>query len=301
MVDLCFLGTGGSMPIPDRALASLYVRVNGRTLLIDCGENTQTGIRRCGWGFRCMDALLLTHYHGDHCGGLPGLLISLAKAGRTEPFDIFGCSGLKEILRGLCVIVPPLPYELRLHELREDCEFRAIGMRIRAFRLLHGVPCFGYRFDLERTPAFDPEKAKALRIPVALWSELKRGESVTVEERRVLPEEVLGDARRGISFLYATDTRPVQAIVDYGTDTELMILEGMYGDEKKRPQALKNKHMLFSEAARAAARAGTGRLILTHFSTSVEHPEEAIPAAREIFEHTDAAEDGMTVTLRYPP
>ena len=93
MLEFCTLGTGGTLPIPERALSSLYVRVNGQSLLIDCGEGTQVGIRRLGWGFRCLDGLLLTHYHGDHCTGLAGLLLSLEKAGRDQPFHIWGRKG----------------------------------------------------------------------------------------------------------------------------------------------------------------------------------------------------------------
>ena len=300
MIDLCTLGTGGTLPLPTRALASLYVRVNGRALLIDCGENTQTEIRRLGWGFRCIDAVLLTHYHGDHCSGLPGFLMSLGKAGRTEPLHLYGPTGLSQVLNGLCVIMPRQPYPIYLHEYAEPFAFRELGMDIRCFRLDHGVPCYGYRLSLPRSGAFQPEKAKALGVPVTLWKQLKAGETVTAEGRTVRPEDVTGGERPGISFVYATDTRPVDAIAEAGAGTQLMILEGMYGDASKKPQALKNKHMLYEEAAALAKRAGTERLLLTHFSTSVEEPEAFLPAAQAVFPETACACDGMTLTLRYP-
>ena len=135
MLEFCTLGTGGTLPIPERALSSLYVRVNGRSLLIDCGEGTQVGIRRLGWGFRCLDGMLLTHYHGDHCTGIAGLLLSLEKAGRDEPFHIWGPKGLKRVVEGLCVIVPPLSFAVMLHELPpEGGELELIGLKIRAWR-----------------------------------------------------------------------------------------------------------------------------------------------------------------------
>ena len=108
MLECCTLGTGGALPLPDRALASLYVRVGGRGLLIDCGEGTQVGIRKVGWGFRHIDGLLLTHFHGDHCGGVPGLLLSMTKAGREEPLHIYGPAGLRRIIDGLRVISRPM-------------------------------------------------------------------------------------------------------------------------------------------------------------------------------------------------
>ena len=122
MLELCTLGTGGTLPLPDRALSSLYVRQNGRAMLIDCGEGTQVGIRKLGWGFRCIEDVLLTHYHGDHCTGLAGLLLSLEKAGKTEALRIWGPKGLKRVVEGLCVIVPPLSYPVLLHELPPEGE-----------------------------------------------------------------------------------------------------------------------------------------------------------------------------------
>jgi len=302
MLDLCTLGTGGTLPIPDRALSSLYVRVNGQAMLVDCGEGTQVGIRRLGWGFKCLDGLCLTHYHGDHCTGLPGLLLSLEKAGREETFHIWGPRGLKRVVEGLCVIVPPLSYPVLLHELPpEGEELEIIGLKIRAFPVDHGgIPCVGYRISLARKAAFDPEKARALGVPMQEWKRLQSGEKVRVGWKTIHPEEVTGAERKGITCVFSTDTRPCETLRKQAKDADLLILEGMYGEEEKRPQALKNHHMMFTEAAEIAREAGAGALLLTHFSTSLEEPEAFLPAAREIFEKTWTAQDGMVVTLRYP-
>ena len=302
MLEFCTLGTGGTLPIPERALSSLYVRVNGRSMLIDCGEGTQVGIRRLGWGFRCLDGMLLTHYHGDHCTGIAGLLLSLEKAGRDEPFHIWGPKGLKRVVEGLCVIVPPLSFAVMLHELPpEGGELELIGLKIRAFPVNHGgIPCFGYRMILERGAVFDPEKATALGVPVQDWKRLQQGETVRYGMQKVRPEDVTGANRRGITLVFSTDTRPCETLEKNCAGADLLILEGMYGTEEKMPQALRNHHMLFAEAAEIARKAEAGGLLLTHFSTSMEMPEEFLPAAREIFERTWAAEDGLTVTMRYP-
>ena len=302
MLEFCTLGTGGTLPIPERALSSLYVRVNGRSLLIDCGEGTQVGIRRLGWGFRCLDGLLLTHYHGDHCTGLAGLLLSLEKAGRDQPFHIWGPKGLKRVVEGLCVIVPPLSYAVLLHELPpEGGETELIGLKIRAFPVDHGgIPCFGYRLTLERQAAFDPEKAKALGVPVPDWKRLQQGETVHLGLKKVRPEQVLGGRRKGITLVFSTDTRPCETLEKHARDADLLILEGMYGNEEKMPQALKNHHMIFAEAAEIARKAEAGALLLTHFSTSLEDPEAYLPEARNIFERTWTAKDGETVIMRYP-
>ena len=297
MLECCTLGTGGALPLPDRALSSLYVRVNGRRLLIDCGEGTQTGIRKLGWGFRCIDGLLITHYHGDHCSGVPGLLLSLDKAERTEPFHIWGPVGLKRIIDGLRVIAPALSFPVELHELHGGCEeFSMIGLNITAFQVNHGIPCYGYRLHLPRQGAFQPEKARALGVPMANWKDLQQG--ITVNG--VQPEDVLGAPRQGVSLLYATDTRPVPEIIHHGQGVDLMFLEGMYGDETKRPQALKNRHMLFAEAAELARQAQPKQLVLTHFSNCIDDPEEYLPNARSIFPETYAAADGQCFVLQYP-
>ncbi len=297
MLECCTLGTGGALPLPDRALSSLYVRVNGRSLLIDCGEGTQTGIRKLGWGFRCIDGMLITHYHGDHCSGIPGLLLSLDKAERKEPFHIWGPVGLKRIIDGLRVIAPVLGFPVELHEITGDgTEFSMIGLNITAFPVQHGIPCYGYRLHLPRQGAFQAEKAQALGVPMAHWKDLQQG--LTVGDVR--PEDVLGAPRKGVTLLYATDTRPVPEIAAFGQGADLMILEGMYGDENKRPQALKNKHMLFAEAAELARQAQPQQLALTHFSNCIDDPAEYLPLAQAIFPNTLAASDGQIFTLNYP-
>ena len=302
MLEFCMLGTGGTLPIPDRALSSVYVRVNGRGLLIDCGEGTQVGIRRLGWGFRCMDGLLLTHYHGDHCTGLAGLLLSLEKAGRDETFHIWGPKGLKRVVEGLCVIVPPLSYPVMLHEIPvPGGELEAVGLKIRAFPVDHGgIPCFGFRIHLPRGAEFDPDKANALGIPMQEWKRLQDGETVRTGSGTYTLQDVAGRERKGITLVFSTDTRPCETLEKYTRDADLLILEGMYGTEDKRPQALKNHHMLFSEAAEIARKAKPSALLLTHFSTSIEDPEAWLPEARRIFANTWTARDGLTVTLRYP-
>ena len=302
MLECCTLGTGGTLPLADRALSSLYVRVNGRSLLIDCGEGTQVGIRKLGWGFRCLEGLLLTHFHGDHCTGLPGLLLSLEKAGKDEPFHIWGPRGLKRVVEGLCVIVPPLGFPVILHELPpEGAELEAIGLDIRAFPVDHGgIPCYGFRLHLPRSAAFDPEKAAALGVPQRDWKRLQEGESVRIGLKKIRPEDVMGEPRKGITFVFSTDTRPCETLEKYTRNADLLILEGMYGTEDKRPQALKNHHMMFTEAAGIAREADPAALLLTHFSTSIEDPEEYIPEARKIFEKTWAAQDGQMIAMRYP-
>ena len=204
--------------------------------------------------------------------------------------------------RGTALFLPPLSFSVLLHELPpEGGEAELIGLKIRAFPVDHGgIPCFGYRLTLERQAAFDPEKAKTLNVPLPDWKRLQQGETVRLGLKTVRPEQVLGPRRKGITLVFSTDTRPCETLEKYARDADLLILEGMYGDEEKMPQALKNHHMIFAEAAGIARQAEAGALLLTHFSTSLEDPEAYLPEARKIFERTWAAKDGETVVLRYP-
>ncbi|MBQ8200448.1 MAG: ribonuclease Z [Clostridia bacterium] len=301
MIDLCTLGTGGTIPMPDRALSSLYVRVNGRALLIDCGEGTQVGVQRLGWGIQCIDGLLITHFHADHCSGLPGMLLALTKSLRTDPLHIYGPVGLTQVVTGLRVIAPQLSFPVVLHEIDGHSEpFRLIGLEITPFAVAHGIPCLGYRLHLPRPAAFDPQKARALGVPLHCWKLLQRGETVSADGRIFEPSQVLGAPRKGITVLYATDTRPVPAIPELGRGCDMMILEGMYGPEEKLPLALRNHHMLFREAAALAKEAEAAQLILTHYSTCISDPLEYLPLAQDVFPAASCAADGMTWTLKYP-
>lgn len=296
MIDVTLLGTGGMMPLPGRFLTSLYVRTNGRAILIDCGEGTQTAIRTATLRFKCIDAICLTHYHADHVSGLPGLFLTLGNEGRTEPVHLYGPVGLTRVISAFLTIVGELPYDLILHELpHEDTEFDAANLTVTASPAEHGMPCLYYRLSLSRPGKFDPEKARRSGVPLPLWGQLQKGLSVGGYS----PSDVLGPSRRGLTLLYATDTRPVDRIALLGREADLMVLEGMFGEEEKLARAMETHHMTMQEAANLAKNANAKELWLTHYSPATPHPEEFEEAIREIFENTCAATDGMTTCLRF--
>ena len=296
MIDVTLLGTGGMLPLPNRALTSLYVRCGAHALLIDCGEGTQTAIRRFGLRFKPIDALLITHFHADHTSGLPGLLLTLGNETRTDPLHIIGPAGLEETVTRLLCIAPEIPYEIIFHELCEaPTSFRFAGLDISAFPLDHGIPCFGYKLSLDRPGRFDIQKAQARSVPRHLWTRLQKGESVG----SFTPQDVLGAPRKGISLLYATDTRPVPALIEHGRDADLLILEGMFGDTAKQERAEAAHHMMMHEAAQIARRTNAKALWLTHYSPATPEPEQYVDALREIFPHTVICEDGQSASLLF--
>ena len=297
MIDVCLLGTGGMMPLPGRFLTSLYVRYDGHAILIDCGEGTQTAIRIAGLRFKCIDAIFITHFHADHMVGLPGLLLSMGNEGREEPLHMFGPIGLAATMNSLRAIAPELPFEIVYHEFDEtqNAHFPCIGLEIDVFPADHGIPCLGYRMALERQRKFDPRRAKEKGIPVQLWGRLQKGEAVD----GYTPDDVLGEARRGLSLLYATDTRPVPGIAQFGREADLMILEGMFGEPDKQERAEISHHMMMQEAAQLAKETGAKELWLTHYSPATPEPEQYEAQLREIFPQTVVSQDGRMTTLRF--
>ena len=123
MFDVCLLGTGGMMPLPNRWLTACFMRYAGTSLLIDCGEGTQITMRLQGWSFKAIDYILFTHYHGDHISGLPGLLLTIGNSGRTEPVTLIGPRNLRRVVEGLLLIAPDLPFPIQYLELTETRQF----------------------------------------------------------------------------------------------------------------------------------------------------------------------------------
>ncbi len=301
MIDICLLGSGGMMPLPGRWLSSALVRYGSTLTLFDAGEGTQIPWKSAGWGFKQLGAICLTHMHADHVAGLPGVLFMLANAGKTEPLDIYGPPGTRYVFEGLHRIFHDMPFPIRLHELIGGEQFSLPdGLKGSAGAASHGIPCLAYRIDLERNPAFLAEQAKALGLPVQLWSRLQHGETLTYDGRIITPSQVLGPPRRGIALAFITDTRPTPTLSQLASDVDLMICESMYDNPVDLPLAQAHYHMLATEAAALAKSAGAHELILTHFSPKITDPAMAERAARHVFPNTHAARDGMIVSLSYP-
>ncbi|MFQ7156992.1 MAG: ribonuclease Z [Merdimonas faecis] len=298
MLDVCLLGTGGMMPLPYRWLTALMVRYNGSSLLIDCGEGTQIAIKEKGWSFKPIDVICFTHYHGDHISGLPGLLLTMGNADRTEPLTLVGPRGLERVVNALRVIAPELPFPIKYVEITEpEQTFEMNGYRLKAFRVNHNVLCYGYTMEVDRAGKFDVERATAAQIPQRYWGVLQKGETVEAEGQTYTPDMVLGPQRKGIKLTYCTDTRPTDSIRNNAKGSDLFICEGMYGEKDKQKKAKEYKHMTFYEAASLAKEADVGELWLTHYSPSLTRPEEYMEDVREIFPRAIAAKDRRTAEL----
>lgn len=300
MLDVCLLGTGGMMPLPYRWLTSLMTRYNGSSLMIDCGEGTQIAVKEKGWSTKPIDVMCFTHYHADHISGLPGLLLTMGNAERTEPLTMIGPKGLERVVNALRTIAPELPFPLEFIELTEPVQKLEVkGYHITAFKVNHNITCYGYTIEIPRAGQFQVEKAQELGIPRNFWSKLQKGTTIELEGTIYTPDMVLGEPRKGIKLTYCTDTRPTPTITEQAKNADLLIIEGMYAEKEKLAKAKQYKHMTFYEAAKIAKDAKVSEMWLTHFSPSLVRAEEYMDEVRKIYSNAKLGKDGKTVELDF--
>ena len=301
MLEVCLLGTGGMMPLPNRWLTSMMLRYNGSSILVDCGEGTQVALKEKGWSPKPIDVICLTHFHADHISGLPGMLLTMGNAERTEPLLIVGPKGVERVVESLRIIARDIPFEIKYKELTgNEEEFEVCGLRVKAYKVCHNVVCYGYTFELDRAGRFDAERAKSEGIDIRYWNRLQKGEIIEAEDGRIFtPQMVLGPDRKGLKLTYCTDSRPTSAIVNNAKDSDLFICEGMYGEPDKLAKAKEHKHMTFYEAADMAKRAEVKELWLTHYSPSLPNPKAYVKEVTAVFARTIVAKDGRTTDLMF--
>ncbi|HAX71950.1 MAG TPA: ribonuclease Z [Firmicutes bacterium] len=300
MIDFVLLGCGGGMPMPNRYLSAMIISYRGKKILIDCGEGTQVSMRLAHTGFKHIDVICITHIHGDHIIGLPGLLSTIGNSGRLDPITIIGPSGIKEAVAGLCVVAKYLPYEVCVVENPKEELILFDEVQLSTLEVDHTSPCLAYRLAFKRAPKFDVEKAMEQKVPKHLWGKLQKSKvDFEFEGKTYKPEMVMGQSRRGIFISVVTDTRPNDEIATFIKGSDLLICEGTYGANEDLEKAIQNKHMTFAEAANLAKLGNVSQLLLTHYSTSMPDPSEYLIHATKNFENTVLGYDRLELNLKF--
>jgi ribonuclease Z len=300
------LGSGGMMPLPHRALTSVLVRREGELFLFDGGEGTQVSIRRLNLRWKKITAIFVSHMHADHVTGLPGILMLSSQVDRDEPLYIIGPPRLAEYIdssrRTLDMYIN---YEIVVREIREPgVVWEGEGFKVRAFPLRHTKTCYGYALEEDPRPgAFHPERAAELGVPRGpLWSVLQGGESVTLEDGRVVASsEVMGAPRSGRKFSYVTDSLYFPEIAREVSNSDLLVCEGMF-ESALVESAVEKKHMTAVQAARIARDAGgVKKLALIHYSPRYAERDlkRLLDEARETFPDTILSRDRLGLPIEY--
>lgn len=303
------LGTGGTMPLPNRHLTSVLLRREGEVFLFDSGEGTQVSLRSLNLKWKKISAILISHTHADHVTGLPGMLMLSSQVDREEPLYVIGPPRIAEYVESSRrVLEMYINFEIRVQEIADPSQpqevFRGDGYRITAFPLRHSRICVGYTLEEDDRPGqFHPEQALAAGVPRGpLWSRLQNGESVSLEDGQVVePSAVLGPARPGRKFTYMTDTVALDSVLPFIANSDLLISEGMFTEEH-RETAWAKKHMTAADAGRLAARAGgIGRMGLIHYSPRFTNRQlkGLLAEAREHFPAAFLTRDSMHLEIPY--
>lgn len=303
MIDFTLIGTAATMPLPDRALSSAVLRCGGRTILFDCGEGTQSAARKAHVSLMKTDLIALTHYHGDHIFGLPGLLQSMNCLGRTDTLYITGPSGLDENLAPMLKLAGELEYDVKL--ISGNLQMNALhhawpkSAVLTPFSTKHRVASCGYIFNLARPSRFLPEKAIEYGIPMKLWSELQSGNEITLNGSTIKPCMVTGEPRKGLRIVFSGDTSVCESLQDAARDADLLVCDATYGEDDQAGLAEIYGHSTFSQAGKLAKEAGAHMLWLTHYSQMIKNTDEYIINARAYFPDAECGYDGKTLKLAF--
>lgn len=299
MLRVTFLGTGGTLPTPNRNPSAILINRKGEMILFDCGEGTQQQMMRAKTGIK-ITSIFITHFHADHFLGIPGLIQTMSFNGRTEPLEIFGPKWTKQFVKLLIELgYYKLGFAINAQELEGGDIIDKGEYFIRALATDHGIPSLGYAIEEKRrTGRFNREIAIELGVPVGpLFSKLQKGEPVTINGRTILPSEVIGKSRPGRKIVYSGDTRPCEPVEKASIGADLLIHEGTLADELKE-WALETKHSTAGEAALLARNAKVKKLILTHISSRYsEGTEPLLRDAKNIYENVKIAEEFMEIEI----
>ncbi len=301
-MKLIFLGTSGSIPTPQRGLPAIALKRERELLLFDCAEGTQRQMAKAKLSPLKLDAIFITHLHGDHFLGLAGLVQTMSLMDRERKLEIYCPRGEGERLeRYLQIPHYTLTFEVAVRELEPEEELKRRGYRILTSDVEHSVPSLAYALVEDQRPGkFYPEKAVALGVkPGPDFSRLKSGESIKLHDGSVVePKQVMGPPRPGRKIVYAGDTRPCENIVELARDADVLIHDCTLADELA-DKAAESGHSTPGEAAEVAKRANVKQLVLLHVSPRYKDDSILLKQAQRIFPNTIVARDLMELDVKF--
>jgi len=299
-MDITFLGTGGSVPTTKRSTVAIALRIGPEVILFDCGEGTQRQLMASSVSFMRISRVFLTHHHGDHFLGLPGLIQSMNFYGRSAPLDVYGPSGTAKMTKAMLELgIFDLRYEVDGHDLAPGDEVRGEGHSVTAFQAKHTVPALGYVFQEDQRPGrFDVERALALGVVEGpSFARLVEGGNVKGRGGIVTPAMVMGPPRKGIRVVYSGDTAPCQGLERACQGADVLVHEATVASELE-DKAREFGHSTARDAAELAKRAGVASLYLVHISGRYEDPSPLLEEARGIFPSTIIPNDLDSFVVR---
>jgi len=302
-LQVIFLGTAGSIPTPKRSLPSILIKRKDEQIMFDCGEGTQRQLILAGASFHRKMKIFITHMHGDHVLGVPGLIQTMSLHDREKKLGIYGPPGIGAFLECIRGTVPfSLSFPIETHEIKDAGIVCAEDEYIvEAIWADHVVPSLAYAFVEKTRPGkFFPEKARTLGVPEGpLWRKLQHGEEIKLPDGRVIkPTDVTGPPRPGRKIVYTGDTRPFKDLAKIAEKADLLICEATFGDELSE-RAKEDGHSTPVQAARIAKKAKVKRLVLTHISARYNENSALLEQAKKIFKNTLVAEDFMKIDIPF--
>jgi ribonuclease Z len=301
-LQVIFLGTGGSIPTPKRGLSAIAVTRKEELLLFDCGEGTQRQMILAGVSFHRKTKIFVTHMHGDHILGLPGLLQTMSLLNREKKLEIYGPRGIKAFIEAISQTVQfTLTFPVQVSEIDPGLVCEEKDYEVYSIQSNHITPSIAYSLmEKPRPGRFHPKKAKMLGVPEgSLWSRLQGGSSVKLSNGRIVePEMVLGSPRPGRKIVYTGDTRPSENLERLAENADLLIHEATFDDELLE-RAVEDGHSTPSQAAKTAKKSGVRRLVLTHISARYKDASVLLKQARKFFSKTELAEDFLKIDLPF--
>lgn len=301
-MQIVFLGTSGSWPTPKRNVAAVAVKRGPEVILFDCGEGTQRQFMLSKLSFMQVSKVFITHFHGDHFLGLPGLIQSMTMNDRNQPLDVFGPKGMKELMKQLLSLGYFTPgFDITVTEMSGGSFVKFVEYAVSALEAEHTVPAISYCLQEPQRPGkFDKARALELGIPEGpLFGRLQDGEIITLQGKTIAPDMVMGPPRRGRKVVYTGDTLPTNQLLEFARDCDLLIHDAT-AETSMEDKANKYGHSTAKQAATIAKECGARALILTHFSPRYEDPSPMLVEAKTVFENSILAEDFLEYTVQYP-